>query len=151
MGDHHFTLQVLTGLAANGSSVTNEQRLKALNDDVALARAMLADTGVTTAREDLALEAAFWAQLPGCFSMRPRKAPITSRNFCAMSGLSQFPVWARGGQSLGRCARAVDHERALALLFLAARERPAAIPKAAAARTRGTRSSAARRARASRC
>ncbi len=36
---------------------------------------------MTVAREDLALEAAFWAQLPGNFPMRPRKAPITSRNF----------------------------------------------------------------------
>ena len=49
---------------------------------MALARAKLADTGMTVAREDLALEAAFWAQLPGNFPMRPRKAPITSRNFC---------------------------------------------------------------------
>src|SRR5690606_20630123 len=64
MGDHHFTLQVLTGLAAKAQAVTNEQRLKALNDDLAIARAMLADTGAIMAREDLALEAAFWAQLP---------------------------------------------------------------------------------------
>ena len=28
---------------------------------------MLADTGMIVAREDLALEAAFWAQLPGNF------------------------------------------------------------------------------------
>ena len=59
MGDHHFTLQVLTRLAAKGRSATNEQRLKALNDDLAIARAMLADTGAILAREDLALEAAF--------------------------------------------------------------------------------------------
>ena len=36
---------------------------------------MLADTGMLVAREDLALEAAFWAQLPGNFPLRPRKAP----------------------------------------------------------------------------
>jgi hypothetical protein len=40
---------------------------------------------MTVAREALALEAAFWAQLPGNFPMRPRKAPITSRNFAAMT------------------------------------------------------------------
>ena len=39
------------------------------------------------AREDLALEAAFWAQLPGNFSFRPRKSPITSRNLAAMAPL----------------------------------------------------------------
>jgi type IV secretion system protein VirB4 len=92
MGDHHFTLQVLTPLVDRQTGNSNEQRLKSLNDDVALARAILADTGMTTAREDLALEAAFWAQLPACFPMRPRKAPITSRNFCAMAPLHNFPA-----------------------------------------------------------
>ncbi len=91
MGDHHFTLQVLSGLSATQKAATNEHRLKVLNDDVARARAMLADTGVTTAREDLALEAAFWAQLPGCFAMRPRKAPVTSRNLCGMAPFHNFP------------------------------------------------------------
>jgi type IV secretion system protein VirB4 len=97
MGDHHFTLQVLSGTAAKQSNATSQQQLKALNDDVALARTILADTGLTTAREDLALEAAFWAQLPGCFAMRPRKAPITSRNLCAMAPFHNFP----GGRPTG--------------------------------------------------
>jgi type IV secretion system protein VirB4 len=112
MGDHHFTLQVLTSLASRRPETTNGQRLKNLNDDVALARTMLADTGVTTAREDLALEAAYWAQLPGCFSMRPRKAPITSRNFCAKAAFHNFP-----------CGRATGNHwgDALALLITSAR------------------------------
>jgi type IV secretion system protein VirB4 len=112
MGDHHFTLQVLTGLSEKQSGATDEHRLKALNDDIALARAMLADTGMTTAREDLALEAAFWAQLPGGFSFRPRKAPITSRNFCAKAGFHNFP-----------CGRATGNHwgDALALLITSAR------------------------------
>ena len=112
MGDHHFTLQVLTGLAATPPVATNEHRLKALNDDVARARAMLADTGVTTAREDLALEAAFWAQLPGCFAMRPRKAPVTSRNLCAMAPFHNFPSGRAHGNHWGD---------ALALLVTSAR------------------------------
>ena len=112
MGDHHFTLQVLTGLSEKQSAATDEDGLKALNDDIALARAMLADTGMTTAREDLALEAAFWAQLPGAFSFRPRKAPITSRNFCAKSAFHNFP-----------CGRATGNHwgDALALLITSAR------------------------------
>ena len=112
MGDHHFTLQVLTRLAAKGRSATNEQRLKALNDDLAIARAMLADTGAIMAREDLALEAAFWAQLPGCFGMRPRKAPITSRNLCAMNPFHNFPSGRAAGNHWGD---------ALALLITSAR------------------------------
>jgi len=112
MGDHHFTLQVMTPLADRSAGATNEQRLKVLSDDVALARAILADTGMTTAREDLALEAAFWAQLPGNFSLRPRKAPITSRNFCAMAPFHNFPA-----------GRATDNHwgDALALLVTSAR------------------------------
>ena len=46
---------------------------------------------MTVAREDLALEAAFWAQLPGNFALRPRKAPITSRNFAAMAAFHNYP------------------------------------------------------------
>jgi type IV secretion system protein VirB4 len=111
MGDHHVTLQVLTSLGPKGPA-TNEQRLKALNEDLAIARAMLADTGAITAREDLALEAAFWAQLPGCFGMRPRKAPITSRNFCAMNPFHNFPSGRATGNHWGD---------ALALLITSAR------------------------------
>lgn len=101
MGDHHFTLQILTSVAARQAGANNEQRLKALNDDVALARTILADTGLTTAREDLALEAAFWAQLPGCFAMRPRKAPTTSRNLCAMAPFHNFPAGRPTGNHWG--------------------------------------------------
>jgi len=83
MGDHHFSLQVLCDLAETPEEA-DAGRLKPLNDHVAVARNLLGDTGMTVAREDLAMEASFWAQLPGNFSMRPRKAPITSRNFAAM-------------------------------------------------------------------
>ena len=73
--------------------------LRELNDSVALARAWLGETGMVVAREDLALEAAFWAQLPGNFAFRPRKAPITSRNFAGLRSsvrLSQSRSLRRG-------------------------------------------------------
>jgi type IV secretion system protein VirB4 len=91
MGDHHFSLQVIADIVdADADSVA--VRLKPLNDAIALARSCLADTGMLVAREDLALEAAFWAQLPGNFPLRPRKAPITSRNFAAMSPFHNYPL-----------------------------------------------------------
>jgi type IV secretion system protein VirB4 len=89
MGDHHFSLQVLYEIAGDASRAN---RLKPLNDDVALARTLLADTGMLVAREDLALEAAFWAQLPGNFAMRPRKSPVTTRNLAAMGPFHNYPV-----------------------------------------------------------
>jgi type IV secretion system protein VirB4 len=99
MADHHFCLQVLADLdrADSASAV----RLKVLNDRVALARSLLADTGMTVAREDLALEAAFWAQLPGNFAMRPRRAPITSRNFAAMMPFHNYPAGRATGNHWG--------------------------------------------------
>ena len=109
MGDHHFTLQVLADVSPSDSP---HARMKQLNDDIAHARALLADTGMTVAREDLALESGYWAQLPGNFSFRPRKAPITSRNFSAMAPFHNFSA-----------GRAVDNHwgDALALLITSAR------------------------------
>src|SRR6202022_540101 len=101
MGDHHFSLQLLADLSSDGTRDVGAQRLKPLNDHVALARSFLADTGMTVAREDLALEAAFWAQLPGHFPMRPRKAPVTSRNFAAMAPFHNFPTGRATGNHWG--------------------------------------------------
>jgi len=150
MGDHHFTLQILTGVADRKSAVVDEHRLKALNDDIALARAMLADTGMTTAREDLALEAAFWAQLPGAFSFRPRKAPLTSRNFSAKAAFHNFPCGrapAITGATRWRSSLRAPARR------ITSRSTPAirAIPTAAAAKTPDIPSFVARPGRASRC
>ena len=101
MGDHHFSLQVLADpFPGTGEGVTRA-RLKSLLDHVAAARAILAETGMVVAREDLALEAAFWAQLPGNFAFRTRKAPITSRNFAAMAPFHNFPVGRATGNHWG--------------------------------------------------
>ena len=101
MGDHHFSLQVLAEPSGTGADAGGGGRLKALNDHVALARSLLADTGMLVAREDLALEAAFWAQLPGNFPVRPRKAPITSRNFAAMAPFHNYPTGRATGNHWG--------------------------------------------------
>jgi len=46
MADHHFCLQVLADIDAHsGTAATGPERLKVLNDRVALARSLLADTG----------------------------------------------------------------------------------------------------------
>jgi type IV secretion system protein VirB4 len=100
MGEHHFSLQVLTELLHDDGR-NAAARLESLHDAVAQARSLLADTGMTVAREDLALEAAYWAQLPGNFPMRPRKAPITSRNFAAMAAFHNFPSGRAHGNHWG--------------------------------------------------
>ncbi len=101
MGDHHLSLQVLADLPEGWPECDRSRRLKPLNDHVALARSMLADTGITVAREDLALEAAFWAQLPGNMPLRLRKAPISSRNFAAMAAFHNYPAGRASGNHWG--------------------------------------------------
>ena len=53
MGDHHFAVLV------------NAESPKALLNHMSQARRTIADGGAVVAREDLGLEAAFWAQVPG--------------------------------------------------------------------------------------
>lgn len=112
MGTHHLSLQILSD-AYEGTEPPNQgQRVRDLNERIALARPMLTDAGLLVAREDLALEAAFWAQLPGNFSRRPRTAVITTRNFAGMAPLHGHPTGRLHGNHWGD---------ALALLPSAAR------------------------------
>ena len=102
MGEHHLSLQVLTEFIEQDDPTLRDREMKLLNDNLARARTLLADhTGMTIGREDLAIEAAFWAQLPGNFAFRPRKAPITSRNFAAMTSFHNFPSGRATGNHWG--------------------------------------------------
>ncbi len=72
-----------------------------LADHLSKARALLADSGLVVAREDLGLEAAFWAQFPGGFARRTRPAAITSRNFAALAPFHAHPVGQARGNHWG--------------------------------------------------
>ncbi len=89
-GDHHLSLQVL-GELADVSAANPSLALRTLGEALAQARSIFANAGIVTAREDIALEAAFWAQLPANFAPRPRVSPITSRNFCALAPYHNYP------------------------------------------------------------
>jgi type IV secretion system protein VirB4 len=89
MGDHHMSLHLIADVSSEPGVPPT---CASLNDQLAQARSLLADTGMLVAREDLALEAAFWAQLPGNFPFRPRKSPITSRNLAAMMSFHNYPA-----------------------------------------------------------
>lgn len=92
LGDHHLSLAIFVDEEEGAPD-----RSKALHTRIAIARRLMADAGLLVAREDMALEAAAWAQLPGCFALRPRRAPITSRNFAAFSPFHTHP----GGRAQG--------------------------------------------------
>jgi type IV secretion system protein VirB4 len=100
MGDHHLTLQVLAD-PAPGTKEEPRGRFKELLDNLSHARAILAETGMVVAREDLALEAGYWAQLPANFAFRSRKAPITSRNLAGMAPFHNFPIGRATGNHWG--------------------------------------------------
>ena len=89
MGEHHFSLLV------------KGQTMRALTDNVNLARTALSDAGIVSAREDMAIEAAFWAQLPGNYKFRPRVAAITSKNLAGFMPLHNFPAGRRTGNFWG--------------------------------------------------
>jgi type IV secretion system protein VirB4 len=101
MGDHHLTLQVLADPYLGMKEAETRGRFKHLLDHLSHARAVLAETGMVVAREDLALEAGFWAQLPANFAFRSRKAPVTSRNFIGMSPFHNFPIGRAAGNHWG--------------------------------------------------
>src|SRR5262249_36518114 len=62
MGDHHLSLLVLGDRSTEPGEESPVGRLRTLNDRVSLAVDLLADARLVVAREDLALEAAFWGQ-----------------------------------------------------------------------------------------
>lgn len=89
LGEHHFSLAVFG------------ETTKRLAENLSTARAALADAGLVSSREGPALEAAFWAQLPGNFAWRARPAAITSRNFAALSPFHTFPSGRADGNHWG--------------------------------------------------
>src|SRR5690606_33040506 len=80
---------------------------QALAGRLSKARAMMAEAGLVVAREDLGLEAAFWAQFPGAFARRTRPAAITSRNFAALAPFHSHPVGRPAGHHWGPAVAAL--------------------------------------------
>lgn len=89
LGEHHL------GLTVFGETT------KRLNENLSVARAALSESGIVAAREDLAVEAAYWGQLPGNFIFRTRPAAITSRNFAALAPFHTYPAGRANGNHWG--------------------------------------------------
>lgn len=79
-GEHHLTITVF-GESEN-----------AVAGNVSEVQASLADLGIISTREDLALEPSFWAQFPGNFKYIARRALISSRNFASFASFHNFPI-----------------------------------------------------------
>lgn len=77
-GYHHNTILVFA------------KSISDLDEIVAKAEKMYADIGIVVVRETLNLESAFWAQIPGNFSMIRRSSLISSNNFACFCSLHNY-------------------------------------------------------------
>ncbi len=77
-GLHHMTLLCLS------------RDLDGINKSVSDLGACLTDMNINWLREDLNLEAGFWAQLPGNHSYIARKALLSSANYAGLSSMHNF-------------------------------------------------------------
>ncbi|APO70658.1 type IV secretion system protein VirB4 2 (plasmid) [Rhizobium gallicum] len=77
-GSHHLSLLCLS------------RDLEGVNKAVSDLGACLTDMNINWLREDLNLEASFWAQLPGNHAYIARKAMLSSANFSGLSSMHNF-------------------------------------------------------------
>jgi len=88
-GEHHATLTVF-GDTPDGTRNLLEK-----------ARTSLSDTGLVSKVVSMAIEAAFWAQLPCNWAFRPRPVPISSQNFLCFSSLHNYMAGKPSGNPWG--------------------------------------------------
>lgn len=90
IGEYHYTLAVFGNSLASVARNMSEART-ALQDGPGFKMAVI----------DAIPECAWFAQLPGNWTMRPREASITSRNFAALSPFHNFARGKRDGNPWG--------------------------------------------------
>jgi type IV secretion system protein VirB4 len=88
-GEHHLTI---TALGKN-----TDELARALSE----CHGELVNMGMMAVREDINLEAAFWAQLPGNFSYIARRSLISTHNFASLASLHNFPAGRKDGNHWG--------------------------------------------------
>ncbi|CAN5444130.1 VirB4 family type IV secretion system protein [soil metagenome] len=79
-GEHHLTVLV------------RAPSIAALDEAVAEIQSSFTEMGVIAVREDVNLEAAFWAQFPGNFKDIARRAVISTANFAGFASGHNFPT-----------------------------------------------------------
>ena len=79
-GEHHLTVTLWAATPL------------ALNEVVAEAQSAFTDMGIIAVREEVNLEAAFWAQFPGNFKDIARRAVISTANFAGFASGHNFPI-----------------------------------------------------------
>ena len=88
-GEHHLSI-TLFGDNRN-----------ALDTAISDCTGSLINLGIVSVREDINLEPAFWANLPGNFSYIARRALISDKNFASFASLHTFPSGNKFGNHWG--------------------------------------------------
>lgn len=91
LGEYHFIMAVYAD---------SQQQL---SQNIATARAELSNAGFVSAKEDLAITASFYSQLPGNWSYRTRIANVSSLNFLGLSPLHNFASGKKDNNPWGEC------------------------------------------------
>ena len=79
--------------------------------------ACLTNLGVLAVREDVNLEPAFWAQLPGNQEFIARRADISSLNWASFASLHNYPAGKRTGNHWGECISLLETTSATPYAF----------------------------------
>ena len=88
-GEHHLSIQISADSPESLDQATGE------------VQAALAETGFAVVREELGLEAAYWAQFPGNFDYIARRALVSTANFAGFASAHNFPVGRPEGNHWG--------------------------------------------------
>ena len=79
-GEHHLTIMLKAATLPELDTIVGE------------VQAVLSDAGFVAVREELGMEAAFWAQFPGNFGYIARRDLVSSANFAGFASAHNFPV-----------------------------------------------------------
>jgi type IV secretion system protein VirB4 len=95
-GEHHMTIAV----RANSPELIDE--------GVAEVQASLADLGILSVREDIAIEPAFWAQFPGNFKYVARRGIVSTANFAGLASCHNFALGRASGNHWGEAVTLLE-------------------------------------------
>lgn len=95
-GEHHMTIALRADTPAG------------VAEGVAEVQASLADLGIISVREEIALEPAFWAQFPGNFKYIARRGLISTGNFAGLASGHNFALGRAQGNHWGEAVTLLE-------------------------------------------
>jgi type IV secretion system protein VirB4 len=95
-GEHHMTIAVRASSPGE------------VDEGLAEVQASLADLGILSVREDIALEPTFWAQFPGNFKYIARRGLVSTSNFASLASCHNFSLGKAAGNHWGEAVTLLE-------------------------------------------